>query len=92
MLDGQFALWVPGAIGEDDVELVALDAAGTELVRQTLSKGGEQPEIVTLTPNPADPDASAAPPPTRRSSTGEGAGREVGSLGWPTVPGERPPL
>ena len=50
--DGQFALWVPSLPGADDVELVAFDAAGTELGRQTLSKGGEQPELVTLTPAP----------------------------------------
>jgi hypothetical protein len=50
--DGQFALWVPGMIGEDDVELVAYDAAGAELGRQTLSKAGEQPELVILTPAP----------------------------------------
>lgn len=54
--DGQFALWVPGMMGEDDVELVAHDAAGGELGRQTLSKAGEQPELVTLTPDPANPD------------------------------------
>jgi hypothetical protein len=54
--DGKFALWVPGMPGGDDVELVAYDAAGNELGRQTLSKGGEQPEIVTLTPDPANPD------------------------------------
>jgi hypothetical protein len=50
--DGQFALWVPGMPGEDDVELVAYDAAGNELARQTLSRAGEQPELVTLTPAP----------------------------------------
>ena len=54
--DGQFALWVPACPATDDVELVAFDAAGNELGRQTLSKGGEQPELVTLTPDPADPD------------------------------------
>lgn len=50
--DGQFALWVPGLPGEDDVEIVAFDAAGNELGRQTLSKAGEQPELVTVTPAP----------------------------------------
>ena len=52
VLDGQFALWVPGMPGQDDVELVAYDAAGSELARQTLSRAGEQPELVTLTPSP----------------------------------------
>jgi len=54
--DGQFALWVPGMPGADDVELVAFDGAGNELGRQVLSKGGEEPGLVTLTPDPADPD------------------------------------
>lgn len=50
--DGQFALWVPGMPGKDDVELVAYDAAGIELARQTLSRAGEQPEMLVATPAP----------------------------------------
>ena len=52
VLDGQFALWVPGMPGQDDVELVAYDAAGNELARQTLSRAGEQPQELVATPTP----------------------------------------
>ena len=52
VLDGQFALWVPGIPGQEDVELVAYDAAGNELARQTLSRAGEQPQELVATPAP----------------------------------------
>jgi hypothetical protein len=56
--DGRFALWVPGTMGQDDVELVARDAEGREVGRQVLSKAGEEPELVTVTPLPNVPDGS----------------------------------
>jgi hypothetical protein len=54
--EGRFAIWIPGTMGQDDVELVARDAEGREVGRQTLSRAGEEPVIVTLTPDPNDPD------------------------------------
>jgi hypothetical protein len=65
--DGQFALWVPGLPGEDDVELVAFDAAGNELARQVLMQRGEEPVLGTAEPGPdaadgvVELDATPAP-------------------------------
>ncbi|MCU0478943.1 MAG: hypothetical protein MUE92_09425 [Chloroflexi bacterium] len=51
--DGRFAIWIPGPImGGAASELVALDASGTEVARQTLSRGGEDPVVIEATPAP----------------------------------------
>jgi hypothetical protein len=50
--DGRFAIWIPGPIIGSAVDLVALDASGFEVLRQTLSKGGEAPVEYQATPDP----------------------------------------
>ena len=51
VVDGRFAIWVPGAImGGQGSDLVALDADGGEVVRQPLYKAGEQPVELEATP------------------------------------------
>lgn len=49
--DGHFALWVPFALGDQPIQLVALDGAGAELGRVTLFGAPVAPiEVRTETP------------------------------------------
>jgi hypothetical protein len=51
--DGRFAIWIPGAIMGPAAELVGLDASGADVLRQVLSRAGEQPVEGQVTPDPA---------------------------------------